>query len=90
VPRKSDVPTINLESFTIDKEVLDLVPGEVALRHRLLPVNREGETLVVAMADPGNLFALDDLKFRTGMNVEVCLAETRSLKRAIDRYYFPN
>jgi type IV pilus assembly protein PilB len=90
VPRKQDVPTINLDDFTIAREVLDLLPGEVALRHRVLPVNAEDGTLVVAMADPSNLHAVDTVKEKTGMSVEVCLAETRALRRAIDRYYFPN
>ena len=90
MPRKQDVPTINLDEFTIAREVLDLLPGEVALRHRVLPVNAEDGTLVVAMADPSNLFAVDTVKERTGMSVEVCLAETKALRRAIDRYYFPN
>ena len=90
VPRKQDVPTINLDELTIAREVLDLLPGEVALRHHVLPVNAEDGTLVVAMSDPSNLHAVDQVKRKTGMSVEVCLAETRALRRAIDRYYFPN
>jgi type IV pilus assembly protein PilB len=90
VARRQDVPTINLDEFTIAREVLDLLPGDVALRHRVLPVNAEDGTLVLAMSDPSNHHAVDQVKRKTGMSVEVCLAETRALRRAIDRYYFPN
>ena len=90
MPRKQDVPTINLDEFTIEREVLDLLPGEVALRHRVLPVNAEEGVLVVAMSDPSNLHAVDTEKAKTGMTVEVCMAETKALRCVFVRYYFSN
>jgi type IV pilus assembly protein PilB len=61
------VPAINLSEFEIDPEVIKLVPLEVAEKHQVIPVNRAGASLIVAMADPSNIFAIDDLKFLTGL-----------------------
>ena len=68
------VPSINLAEFEISPDVLQLVPPELAKRHQLIPVNRAGATLIVAMSDPSNIYAIDDLKFRTGLNIEVVVA----------------
>jgi type IV pilus assembly protein PilB len=68
------VPAINLSEFEIDQEVIRLVPKEVAEKHQVMPVNRAGASLIVAMADPSNLFAIDDVKFLTGYNIEVVVA----------------
>ena len=84
------VPSVNLDSLEIGRDVLDLVPAELANRHRLLPINGDEETLVVAMADPSKVFVIDDIKTRTGREIEVCVAPSDALKRAINRYYFPN
>jgi type IV pilus assembly protein PilB len=81
------VPSINLDEFEIDHEVVALVPEHVALKHTLVPVNRAGSTLIVATSDPSNIFALDDVKFLTGYNVEPVVAPEEALRRAIDRYY---
>ncbi len=81
------VPSINLEDFDIAKEVVQLVPREVAVRHLCVPVNRAGGTLIVAMADPSNLTAIDDLKFLTGYSIEVVVASEVAIRDAIDRYY---
>ena len=84
------VPAVNLTDFQPGREVLSLIPPDQALRDQMLPINREKTTLVVAMSDPSNVIAIDDLKFRTGLNVEICVAGPRSLEKAIQRYYFPN
>lgn len=81
------VPSINLSDFEISPDVLQLVPAELAKRHQLLPVNRAGATLIVAMSDPSNIYAIDDLKFRTGLNIEVVVASEVAIDEAISRYY---
>lgn len=81
------VPSINLAEFDIDPTVIRLIPPDVAQKYHLVPINRAGSTLIVAMADPSNIFAIDDIKFMTGYNVEVVVAPDSSIKEAIDRYY---
>ena len=81
------VPSINLDDFKIDPEVLKLVSEEVAVKHQVVPVHRAGASLVVAMADPSNIFAIDDIKFLTGYNVEVVVANEGQIQKAIERYY---
>jgi type IV pilus assembly protein PilB len=81
------VPSINLSEFEIDPEVIKLVPKEVAEKHQVIPVNRAGASLIVAMADPSNIFAIDDLKFLTGYNIEVVVASDGAIRESIDKYY---
>ncbi|MCK5912324.1 MAG: type II secretion system protein GspE, partial [Desulfuromusa sp.] len=81
------VPSIDLAEFDIDPAVVALVPAEVAQKYQLIPVNRAGATLIVAMADPSNIFAIDDIKFMTGFNVEVVVAAEAAIKAAIDKFY---
>ncbi len=85
--RQYGVPSINLSEFEIDESVIKLIPAEVSQKYQLVPVNRAGSTLIVAMADPSNIFAIDDIKFMTGYNVEVVVAAEASIKAAIDKYY---
>jgi type IV pilus assembly protein PilB len=81
------VPAINLNEFDIDQEVISLVPREVAEKHCLLPFNRSGSMISIAMGDPSNIFAVDDIKFITGYNVEVMVAAEEAIRDAIERYY---
>jgi type IV pilus assembly protein PilB len=81
------VPSINLAEFEIDPEVIQLIPEDVAVKHNLIPVNRAGSTLIVATADPSNIFAIDDVKFLTGYNVEPVVAPEEAIRRAMDHYY---
>ena len=81
------VPSINLEDFDIAGEVIALVPREVATRHLSLPINRAGGVLIVAMADPSNLTAIDDLKFLTNYQIEVVVASEVQIRDAIRKYY---
>ena len=81
------VPAINLDEFEIDDDVIKLIPRELAQRHQILPINRAGSTLIVAMSDPANLTAIDDVKFNTGYTVEPVVASDQALKVAIERYY---
>ena len=85
--RQYGVPSINLNEFEIDESVIKLVSAEVVQKYQLIPVNRAGSTLIVAMADPSNIFAIDDIKFMTGYNVEIVVAAETSIKQAIDKYY---
>ncbi|MBN1296285.1 type IV-A pilus assembly ATPase PilB [bacterium] len=81
------VPSVNLNSFDIEESVLKLIPAEVARKYMLIPISRTGASLTIAMADPSNVFAQDDLKFMTGYHVEPVVASEMSIKSAIERYY---
>ncbi|HYU24629.1 MAG TPA: type IV-A pilus assembly ATPase PilB [Thermoanaerobaculia bacterium] len=81
------VPSINLAHFEIDSTVIKLIPAEVARKYNILPVNKTGATITIAMADPTNVFAMDDIKFMTGYNVEPVVASELGIKAAIDNYY---
>ncbi|MGH9369486.1 MAG: type IV-A pilus assembly ATPase PilB [Thermoanaerobaculia bacterium] len=81
------VPSIDLSSFAIDPGVIKIVPGEVARKYGVLPVNKTGATLTIAMGDPTNVFAMDDIKFMTGYNVEPVVASEVALRKAIDKHY---
>ncbi len=81
------VPSINLAHFEIDGSVIKLIPADVARKYNILPVNKTGATITIAMADPTNVFAMDDIKFMTGYNVEPVVASELGIKAAIDNYY---
>ncbi len=81
------VPSVNLSFFEIDSSVLELVPSEVCRKYDLIPVNKAGATLTIAMADPTNIHAVNDINFITGYSVEPVVAAESSIKEAIDKYY---
>jgi type IV pilus assembly protein PilB len=85
--RQYGVPSINLELFQIENETIKLISHEVALKYSVLPISKVGATLTLAMADPTNVFAMDDIKFMTGLNVEPVIASEASLTIAIGKYY---
>ena len=85
--RQYGVPSINLELFQIEKDVIKLISEEVALKYSVLPVSKAGAMLTLAMADPTNVFAMDDIKFMTGLNVEPVIAAESSIIHAIGKYY---
>jgi type IV pilus assembly protein PilB len=87
VAKQYGVPSINLEEFEIDPAVLQLIPEDVAIKHNVLPVNRAGSTLIIATPDPSNIFALDDIKFLTGYNIQPVVAAEEAIRRAIDEHY---
>ena len=76
------VPSINLAEFEIDATVIRLIPPEVAQKYQIIPINRAGSTLIIAMSDPSNIFAIDDIKFLTGYNIEVVVASEEAIKEA--------
>ena len=85
--RQYGIPSVNLELFQIDESVLRLIPQEVAQKHSVLPLSRVGATLTLAMVDPTNVFAMDDVKFMTGLNVEPVVVAEASIQQAIAKYY---
>jgi type IV pilus assembly protein PilB len=85
--RQYGVPSINLDHFEVDPAIIKIIPAETARKYQVLPLSRSGATLTIAMADPTNVFAMDDIKFMTGYNVEPVVASESALDDAIDRYY---
>jgi type IV pilus assembly protein PilB len=81
------VPSIDLSSFEVSGDIIQLIPRDVAEKHVILPVNKVGSNLIVAMSDPSNIFAIDDIKFLTGYNIEVVVASEQAIKEAIEKYY---
>ena len=81
------VPAIDLEHFEIDENVAKIIPPDISRKYQVMPVSRTGATLTVAMADPTNVFAIDDIKFLTGYNVEPVIASETAIQAAIDNYY---
>src|SRR6202158_3843327 len=85
--RQYGIPSVNLELFDIDDSVLRLIPQDVAQKYSVLPLSRVGATLTLAMVDPTNVFAMDDIKFMTGLNVEPVVVAEASIQQAIAKYY---
>jgi len=81
------VPSVNLADYEIEPAVIKIIPPEVVQKYQLLPVNRAGATLIIAVSDPSNLFAIEDIKFMTGYNIEMVVASERDIKTSIDKYY---
>src|SRR6202049_3208808 len=81
------VPSINLTQFEIDPAVIKLIPADTAQKYQIIPLSRAGATLTIAMTDPTNVFAMDDIKFMTGYNVEPVVASESAVIEAIQRYY---
>jgi|ERR1700731_1053355 len=85
--RQHNVPAIDLTYCDIDPNAVALVPRYVAERYLLVPLSRRGSVLSVAMADPSNLYFIDDVRFSTGFSVEAVVASESSLKEALARLY---
>jgi type IV pilus assembly protein PilB len=85
--KKYGVPSINLSFFEIDPSVIKLIPVDVAQKYMVIPLSRVGSTLTIASADPTNVFAMDDIKFMTGFNVEPVVASEASITEALEKYY---
>jgi type IV pilus assembly protein PilB len=85
--RQYGVPSVNLDLFDIDESVIRLIPAEVSKKYSVLPLSRVGATLTLAMVDPTNVFAMDDIKFMTGLNIEPVVVSEASVHQAIGRYY---
>lgn len=85
--RQYSVPAINLSEQKIDTALLKLIPYETAKRYQLIPISKEGGALKIAISDPSNNLAIDDVKFITGMKVSVYVAAESSIMAAIEKYY---
>ncbi|HWZ42269.1 MAG TPA: type IV-A pilus assembly ATPase PilB [Candidatus Saccharimonadales bacterium] len=88
--RQYGVPAINLQYFEIDSTVVKLVPEDTAKRYQILPLSRVGASLTIAMVDPTNVFAMDDIKFMTGFNIEPVVASESAILEAIEKAYGGN
>src|SRR3982751_2261199 len=85
--RPYGVPAINLSYFEIDASVVKLIPYEAAKRYQILPLSRVGASLTIAMVDPTNVFAMDDIKFMTGFNIEPVVASETAIMEHIEKAY---
>ncbi len=81
------IPHVDLKDYLVDPETVNLVPEYVARKYQLVPLFKIGDTLTVAMADPLNVFAIDEVSLKAGCTVEPALATDSDIKRAIDQYY---
>ena len=81
------IPHVSLYRFPFDQKLIKLVPIEMAKRNLLIPIKIEGDKLFVAMADPMDFFAIDDLRLATGFQIETAIASKDDILRAINKYY---
>lgn len=81
------IPPINLSRYKIDPNVIKLIPKKIAKRYQIIPVSKMGNTLVVAMVDPLNIFAIDDIKAITGFSISPIITADRDIKDALNQYY---
>ena len=81
------VSAINLAQVAIDEAVVKLIPADVARKYTIMPVSKAGAKVTIAMLDPSNVFAMDDIKFMTGYNVEPVIASETAIRSAIEKYY---
>lgn len=81
------IPPINLSRYKVDPNVIKLIPKKIAKRYQIVPISKMGDTLVVAMVDPLNVFAIDDIKAITGFNISPIITADRDIKDAIAQYY---
>ncbi len=82
-----DIPAVELSEIDVEEDLLDLVPSEFASKNLVLPIERNGRTLTVAMATPNDLSLIDDLRFRTGLEVKPRVASAYALRHAIEKQY---
>ena len=85
--RQYGVPSINLKYYEVEPAVIKLIPQDTAIRYQIVPLSRVGSTLTIAMTDPTNVFAMDDIKFMTGFNVEPVVASETAIAEAISKFY---
>jgi type IV pilus assembly protein PilB len=85
--RHYGVPAIDLSEAQIDAEVIRMIPPEVVFKYQVIPIKRIGSTLRVAMSDPSNILAIDDIKFLTSCHVEVFVSTESAIKASIDKFY---
>jgi type IV pilus assembly protein PilB len=85
--RQHCIESVNIDEIDIDEDVVKLIPGDIARRYEVVPIQRMGKTLVVAMTDPDNLFAIDDLRFSLGMEIEPHICASSMIMCALRKFY---
>src|SRR4051794_36139302 len=85
--RQYRMPAVDLSRFEVDARIAKLIPADLATKHLVLPLKRDGRTLTVAMADPTNIGVIDDLKFITRYDIFPVIAGEYTLRNAIEKYY---
>jgi type IV pilus assembly protein PilB len=85
--KQLNVPFITLSHYEIDPQILASIPAEIVKRYQIVPVDRTGDTLTVALADPSNIFLLDELRLLTKCNIVPVISFESDIKEAIERYY---
>lgn len=85
--RQYGIPAINLSYFDVEPNVVKLIPYETAKRHQVLPISRVGASLTLAMVDPTNVYAMDEIKFMTGLNIEPVVASEAAILERIEKFY---
>ncbi|HLE84859.1 MAG TPA: type IV-A pilus assembly ATPase PilB [Thermoanaerobaculia bacterium] len=85
--RHFGVPSVDLDGVEVDETILKIIPADIARKYTILPVSKAGATVTLAMIDPTNMFAMDDVKFMTGYRVEPVVASEGQIKSAIDLHY---
>jgi type IV pilus assembly protein PilB len=81
------VPAVSLDGIKVDESIIKIIPADVARKYTILPIAKTGAKVTIAMTDPTNVFAMDDIRFMTGYNVEPVVASENALRTAVDRYY---
>jgi type IV pilus assembly protein PilB len=81
------VPAVDPGKLDVDQEVIDLIPSNIVQKYKIVPVSLDGQTLTIAMVDPSNLFAVDDIRFLTRKNIRVTVASETAIKQSMDRFY---
>ena len=81
------VPSTDPSKLDVDLEVIEMIPGNIVQKYKIVPISLEGQTLTIAMVDPSNIFIIDDIKFLTRKNIRVTVATESSIKLAMDRFY---
>ncbi len=85
--RHYEIPSLNLHNYTLNPDVIKLIPADLAYKYLIFPLALRGTTLVIAMADPSNIFAIDDVKFLTGYRIEVSAATETTIRKLLDEQY---
>lgn len=81
------MPSVNLAELKISPDVLKIIPNDVAIKYQVIPVSLKNSTLIVAMVDPSNIFAIDDIEFLTGYRIEPMITSESAMAHALDTYY---
>jgi len=87
VSKQFGVPAVDPAKLEVDQEVVDLIPSNIVQKYKIVPISLDGQTLTIAMVDPSNLFAVDDIRFLTRKNIRVTVATETAIKQAMDRFY---